>query len=142
MEKVNLDIKTGRIGRHSLDAYCKLGYVPIFICRFMNPLVKCYEGSDIHLPEAAPSSSLLFRSKRGEIDWETYRIEYVKELNDRKFSIFNFLGKIYNIVNLSNAKGAILLCYCLDNNKCHRSILANIINESELLTDKVIELYV
>lgn len=143
--KIDLEIKTGRISKLNLIEYTRSGYIPVFICRFMNPLVKCYENSILHFPEAAPSAELLHSSKSGKIDWEEYTERYYNELLSRKFKVDEFIDKLYKLtVNNPEvkARGVVLLCYCHDRNKCHRSLLANLINSLDLLTDKIIELYV
>jgi len=33
---IDLDIKTGRISKTNLDCYIRSGYLPVFICRFVN----------------------------------------------------------------------------------------------------------
>ena len=119
------------------------GYLPIFICRFMNPLVKAYEGTPLHFIELSPSTNLLMSSKNGLIDWEEYPRRYNEEMSS--VDLISSLSRIYNLVKLNpevNAKGAVLLCYCKDYTKCHRSLLANMINSMDILKEKVTELYV
>jgi uncharacterized protein YeaO (DUF488 family) len=143
MEKIDLILKTGRITARNLTSYAANGYIPIFICRFMNPLVKVYEGTMLHFPNLAPSPGLLWGFKNGNITWDEYKSRYTEEMS--KVDLASELGKIYEIVKLNpavKAQGAVLLCYCQDNNQCHRSLLANMINSSEILNDKIVELYV
>lgn len=143
MEKIDLIIKTGRITARNISSYALEGLIPIFICRFMNPLVKAYEGTELHLPNLSPSPKLLMDSKNGLISWDEYRTRYIEEM--KSVNILDELSKIYSLVKLNpevNAKGAVLLCYCRDYTKCHRSLLANIINSLDVLTENVTELYV
>lgn len=143
MEKVDLIIKTGRITAKNITTYASEGYVPIFVCRFMNPLVKIYEGTELHFPELSPSPNLLMSSKNGVINWDEYKDRYYEGM--KSVSLIQSLSRIYNLVKLNpevNAKGAVLLCYCRDYTRCHRSLLANMINSLDILTTKVTELYV
>ena len=77
------------------------------------------------------------------ISWDEYKTRYMEEM--KSVDILDELSKIYSLVKLNpevSAKGAVLLCYCRDYTKCHRSLLANIINSLDVLTENVTELYV
>jgi uncharacterized protein YeaO (DUF488 family) len=143
MKKIDLVLKTGRISNRNISEYAMSGYLPIFICRFMNPLVKAYEGTSLHFIGLSPSTNLLMSSKNGLIDWEEYSRRYNEEMSS--VDLISSLSRIYDLVKLNpevNAKGAVLLCYCKDYTKCHRSLLANMINSMDILKEKVTELYV
>lgn len=143
MDKIDLILKTGRITNQNLSTYASNGYIPIFICRFMNPMVKMYEGTQLHFPEFSPSPKLLWDIKNGRITWDEYKIRYTDEM--RNINLVDSMSRIYNLVKRNpevNARGAVLLCYCRDYLNCHRSLLASMINESNLLMESVNELYV
>lgn len=143
MDKIDLIIKTGRITNQNLNAYANHGYIPIFICRFMNPMVKMYEGTELHFPELSPSPKLLWDIKEGRITWDEYKVRYADEMS--KVDLVSSMNRMYNLVKRNpevNAQGAVLLCYCRDNERCHRSLIASMLNEAGFLAEKVTELYV
>ena len=98
MEKIDLIIKTGRITARNISSYALEGLIPIFICRFMNPLVKAYEGTELHLPSLSPSPKLLMDSKNGLISWDEYKTRYIEEM--KSVDILDELSKIYSLVKL------------------------------------------
>lgn len=143
MDKLDLVIKTGRITNRNLQTYALNGYLPIFICRFMNPMVKMYEGTKLHFPELSPSPRLLWDIKSDRITWDEYMVRYIEEM--KNVDLLSVMNRIYGLVKLNpevKAKGAILLCYCNDHNKCHRSLLAEMLNSANILAEPVKELYV
>lgn len=143
MDKIDLIIKTGRITNRNMATYASHGYIPIFICRYMNPMVKIYEGSVLHFPELSPSPKLLWDIKEGRITWDEYKVRYADEMS--KIDLASSMSRIYDLVKMNpevQAKGAILLCYCRDYLNCHRSLMASMINSSNLLKEEVTELYV
>lgn len=143
MDKIDLIIKTGRITNKNLSTYASNGYIPIFACRFMNPMVKMYEGTPLHFPELSPSPKLLWDMKEGRITWDEYKSRYMDEMS--KINLADSMNRIYNLVKKNpevNAKGAVILCYCRDYTQCHRSLIASLLNSSGLLMEEVKELYV
>lgn len=141
---IDLNLKTGRITARGLDNYAKSGYLPIFICRYMNPLVEKYYNTKLHFPDLSPSSKLLKDYKfDGNIDYSEFKSRYIEEVtSDNK--LLKSLSRMYDLANDPglNCLGLVMLCYCRDYTKCHRSILANLINSQEILTNKIVELYV
>lgn len=135
-----LILKTGRISKVNIETYMNSGYLPIFICRFMNPLVEKYKDSSIHFKELSPSYKLFCDSKYNNLEFSDYVDRYLEEQSS--LDIPKLLGRIENLVELSGLSGAILLCYCKDRTRCHRSILAEMINSSGLLEVEIEELYV
>lgn len=137
---IDLDIKTGRISKTNLECYIRSGYLPVFVCRFMNPLVEKYENTRIHFKELSPSYELFCDSKYNNLPFESYIDRYIEE--QKNLDVLRLLGRIKSLVDESNSKGAVLLCYCKDRNHCHRSILAEMINSTKLLSSPIVELYV
>ena len=73
------------------------------------------------------------------LSFQDYTIRYMDEMKNT--DIYSILNKIKSLVDQSNAKGAVLMCYEKNPLECHRSILSRIINELNILPNKVVELY-
>ena len=115
-----MEIKTGYF--YNMSKYKEAGFTPVCIARFPPKGLenKCYK-----IPELAPSAKLLqqFKDRTGtgahNLD-EEYNRGYINEVE----------GKIREaLVKLGTIKNPILLCYEKDPSQCHRSLLANYINE-------------
>lgn len=134
-------LKTGRITAKSLEVYAKSGYVPILVVRYLNPLVEVYRNTPIHVPELSPSADLLKDYKFDDnITYKDFTDRFKLEL--AKVDLATTLNKIDDLITKTNSRGAVLLCYCRDYTACHRSILANLLNQSGILSERVTELYV
>lgn len=126
-----MTIYTGRITVNNINILSSRGFLPVFICRYMNPMVSIYKGTKVHCLSLSPSSSLLFDSKEGRITFEEYKKRYLEEISHTNVS-----STIYTYIELAEslgAEGIVLMCYCKDKDKCHRSILANYLYESKII---------
>ena len=113
------EIKTGYFA--NLDKYLEEGLTPISIARFTPQGISCVKVSNL-----APSEKLLnsFKGRTGAgshpLDDE-YEKEYISQI---KPQIRFALEKI------KHYKNPILLCYEANKDECHRTLLANYINEN------------
>lgn len=133
-------LNTARITNRNIEIIAKNKFLPIFICRYMNPMVEKYKGSPIHIIDLAPSSDLLFSIKNNKIGFEEYSTRYIEEIS--RLDMNEILGRIYNLIVSSNATGAVLMCYCKDVSKCHRGLLAKYLYENKYLDYKPKELII
>lgn len=133
-----LYVRTSYISIPHLREFPRSGIIPIFICRYMNQMCKMYENTSIHFPELAPSRDLFFDIKNGRISRDEYICRYFEE--QKNLDIPKLLFRFYSLIDASNAKGVCMMCYEKDRTKCHRSLLAEIINNSGILEDKIKEL--
>jgi uncharacterized protein YeaO (DUF488 family) len=74
----------------------------------------------------APSNDLLYSFKKGLINWEQYYSRYMKEVIYNPACV-DALNTIYN--HLKAGEDITLICYCNDENICHRSILGKYYNK-------------
>jgi uncharacterized protein YeaO (DUF488 family) len=76
---------------------------------------------DVWMPELAPSESLLksIRASPGSPEnWKGFILRYAREMErPPAIRIINLLSLLSHTANFS------LGCYCLDENRCHRSVL-------------------
>ena len=75
-----------------------------------------------HAIEFAPTDAILNAYKRKEIDWETYSKEYTSVINSR-YVLSNF-AELFR-----QYKSICLLCSEPTHDRCHRGILASMVNE-------------
>lgn len=140
MKKSELKIYTSFVSPLSLPEFIEKGLLPIFIVRSISnsSLIGCYEGSPVHMKDLAPSS-ILFRKKRDNlITLEEFKKLYAIEIS--KISLERILKDLEMLVDVSGASGVVLLGYGSSRDQCHRSILADIINESGLLEFRIKEI--
>ncbi|OAM90047.1 DUF488 family protein [Termitidicoccus mucosus] len=80
---------------------------------------------DVWLPLLAPSRELVAAYRKGSIDHETFASRYRKEMKE---------GAPAQVIRLLAAQAARtrinLGCFCEDASRCHRSVLAALIQES------------
>lgn len=84
---------------------------------------------DIHIPQLGPSPKLIGSYYRGEINWNVFSGEYVKELRTlRKSRIVKFLAKS------AMSQDIVILCIEEKPDFCHRRLLASecLVYEPEL----------
>jgi len=71
-----------------------------------------------------PSRDLLRGFKKGEINWETYKLRYLQEMQGE-----NPTKEIRRLANLVQRETVTILCVCKDESKCHRRLLRDLILE-------------
>ena len=81
---------------------------------------------DVWLPNIAPTSELMKmgRAAKTEKDWISFAKKYRSELkNPEKSRIIDLLAALSHNSNISVG------CYCENEERCHRSILKDLLNE-------------
>lgn len=73
----------------------------------------------------SPTWDLLHRLKNGEIDFETYKRLFIKELLENPEAI----KRIRELREIANDKTVFLVCYERDWRRCHRSIIRDIMEK-------------
>ena len=101
-----------------LKKYQEAGLTPVSIAR-ITP--SWYQGYVI--PELAPSKSLLYRYKAGEVTQDAYIKEYTQQLDHMRWGGLMKKLKTYG-------DDVVLLCYEKSSDFCHRHILAEYLTES------------
>jgi len=141
-ERSDLKIYTSFVSPTTLREFTKNDLLPIFIIRNIesSELIGKYSGTAIHLRELAPSTEL-FRKKRDSIiTIEEFKKLYSVEIS--KINLKDIVKKLELLATCSQAKGIVLLGYGSSCSKCHRSILGDILNSSDLLNNKVQEILI
>lgn len=137
-----LRIVTSYVSPLNLKIFPENGYLPIFIIRSIHnsSLIGKYSGTVVHMKELSPSSEL-FRAKRdGLIDREEFVKRYIIEMSN--INLLDMVNKFNYLASLSGAKGVVLMGYNSDDRECHRSILRDLLNDTGLLSNHVVELIV
>lgn len=81
---------------------------------------------DVWLPILSPSVNLLKEAQqaRSDKEWSAFKKKFRTELNSSEASrILDFLAALSHQTNIS------LGCYCADENRCHRSVLRELLIE-------------
>ncbi len=77
---------------------------------------------DEYVRRLAPSRDLLHAFKRGEIDWEAYKVSYREEMEGEEAT-----GEIRRLAEAARSETITVMCVCKDENSCHRSALRELI---------------
>lgn len=136
----NLKINTSFVSPLTLPKFIDSNILPIFIIRSIwnSDLIGKYEDTKLHFKELSPSTEL-FRSWRdSKIDFSEYSKKYVIELSKLDFK--KEIEKMKYLADLCKTDRIVLLGYGSNNKTCHRSVLADVLNKSGLLQDKITEL--
>ena len=82
------------------------------------------DAADLYLPDLAPSKDLVQAFKSGEMDWPTFKRRYQAEMKGQT-SLIRTLAWL-------DARGEVvtLLCACDDPDRCHRSILGDLVKKA------------
>lgn len=140
----NLLIWTSYVTPYILESFIKKDVLPIFIARNISNsgLIGKWNGTSVHFSSLAPSPKLLRDWKKDKIiDTEEFIEKFTKEIKDN-VNLEEVLKRISFLCDVCGAKGAVLMGYGQDRKECHRSILSDIINNSGLLNNKVVELVI
>lgn len=133
--KSNLKLYTSFVSPVNVPNLIKNDYLPIFIIRSIrgSKLIGEFEGTAIHFPQLAPSRELLWSVRDGKIDRLEFNKKYTIEMS--RLNLFETIKKLEYLAKISNAKGVVLLGYGSDPDKCHRSVLSNILNGLGIMAD-------
>ncbi|EKE28534.1 MAG: hypothetical protein ACD_3C00049G0016 [uncultured bacterium (gcode 4)] len=91
---------------------------------------------DSHLTEFAPLPAMVWKYYRDEIDFETYKAEYLEHLKE------NVKEKVIDLISLAMKIDITLLCIEESPEFCHRKILAEYAHElaQELMVGMKVEI--
>jgi len=76
----------------------------------------------IHVKELGDPKELRSKIQSKEISWEEFRQKFLRFLEQR-------IGIIQNIVNMNHTKNICLMCFEANYKQCHRSLIAEVIEE-------------
>ena len=80
---------------------------------------------DEYVRKLGPSRELLHAFKRGEIDWASYEIRYLQEMQSEDSQ-----SEIRSLADAAQRETITLMCVCRDETICHRSLLRDLILNS------------
>ena len=80
--------------------------------------------ADLYLPDLAPSKPLLQAFKAGEIEWAEFRSRYRAEMKGQT-SLLRTLAWMHR-----RGDALTVMCNCDPVDRCHRSILADLIKKN------------
>jgi len=77
---------------------------------------------DEYVRKLGPSRQLLHAFKRGEIDWPAYTSCYLQEMQNEESR-----REIERLAEIAQRETITLMCVCKDENRCHRTLLRDLI---------------
>lgn len=140
--KTDLKIYTSFVSPLTLKDYIEKEFLPIFIIRNIknSTLIGGYSDTPIHMKDLAPSNEL-FRAKRDNlITKEEFEKKYAIEIS--QVNLEKVIRTFEQLVECCGAKAIVLLGYGSSYENCHRHVLADILNNSGLLTNRINEIII
>lgn len=142
MKKANFEVHTSFISPWTwANLVEKNNQLPILAIRCISGsrLIGKFQDSSIHFKELAPSNEL-YRAKRDNlIDLREFQRRYILELLDN-VNFSNIVDRFNKLYEVSGASGVIIFGYGSDDEKCHRSVLADILNKTGLFRNNITEI--
>ena len=135
----DIEIFTSFVTPYTLDYFIKNNLLPVFILRNIrnSNLIGKYSDSAIHLKEFSPSNELFQARRDRKIEIKEYKRRYLDEI--KHIDLSQKLRHLANLKKISGAKGIILMSYGSNPGECHRSFLAEYLNNSNLLEKEITE---
>jgi uncharacterized protein YeaO (DUF488 family) len=122
---VTVDISRNVRLKRIYDAPSPEDGVRILVTRYWPRGIK-REAVDEYNSKVAPSRELLRAFKHAGLAWEGYVPRYLSEMHDQQAQ-----SGICHLAALARSKTITLMCICVDESLCHRSLLrALILNEA------------
>lgn len=84
---------------------------------------------EYHVPDLAPSHSLLKEYKDGVCSWDDFVQAYNREMESSPFTT-QAIQALVQTIKEHRDDDIFLICYEKDANKCHRSLLASFLKEN------------
>ena len=79
---------------------------------------------DRYVRDLSPSRELLSQYRSDQLDWPRFRHQFLAEMQSE-----TALGEIHALARLARSETVTLMCVCKDEDRCHRSILRELIAE-------------
>lgn len=139
LKMYDIKIITSFVTPYTLNYFIKKELLPIFILRNIrnSDLIGKYSDSAVHLKDLSPSNEL-FQSRRDrKIDIEEYKKRYLDEI--KHINLNQILKRFTNLQEICGANGIVLMSYGSNALECHRTFLAEYLNNSGLLKDPITE---
>lgn len=138
--KSGLRIFTSYVSQNNVASAIRQEILPVFIIRNIknSEVIGKYSGTAVHFFQLSPSD-MLFRNKRdGKISMEDYKKLYTIEMSEVSFQ--DIIERLEFLASICNTNRVVLMGYGHNKDNCHRSVLAEILNNSGLLEQPVEEI--
>jgi len=83
------------------------------------------EQAGTYVRALAPSRELLRAFQEERIDWDEYRVGYLREIASSPVA----QEEIARLATLARSEVVTLMCVCRDDQQCHRSLLRQLVEE-------------
>lgn len=142
MLKANFEVHTSFISPWTWENLVEKGNnLPILAIRNISNsrVIGRFQDSSIHFKELAPSNEL-FREKRdGYISLQEFQRRYILELLDN-VSFSKIVERFNQLYEISGASGVIIFGYGSNDEVCHRSVLAEVLNKTGFFRNRITEI--
>jgi uncharacterized protein YeaO (DUF488 family) len=138
--KTNFDVYTSFISPWTWKHLVSEGnYLPILAIRNIknSNVIGHLSDTAVHFKELSPSNSLYQAKRDNEISLEDFHKRYLIELSG--ISIETIVERFNRLFEVSGARGLIIFGYGSNNEVCHRSTLASLLNLSGLFKNNITE---
>jgi uncharacterized protein YeaO (DUF488 family) len=88
------------------------------------PMYVRREAADEWIKELGPSNALLDAILHKGIDWPTYKVRYLKEMESEEAKT-----QIRRLADIARSETITLMCVCKNELECHRSLLRDLVLE-------------
>ena len=135
----DIEISTSYVSPYTLNYFIKNNILPIFILRSIHnsELIGKYSDSAVHFKDLSPSNELFQARRDRKIEIEEYKQKYLDEIGH--IDLHQTLRRFINLREISGATGIVLMSYGGNPIGCHRTFLAEYLNNSGLLKNKITE---
>lgn len=118
-----------------------LNLVPVFAMKkiFNSEIIGIYSETALHLHEFSPSNELFHSFADGEIDLDTYRRDFLSEL-ELSFDLETCISKLETMVKVCGASGVVIMTFGRDPRQGYRPVIVDFLNNSGLLKKPVYEI--
>jgi len=135
----DINLITSFVTPYTLNYFIKKELLPVFILRSIrnSDLIGKYSDSAVHFKDLSPSNELFQARRDKKIGIKEYKQRYLDEI--KHIDLNQILRRFANLREISGAKGIVLMSYGGNPVGCHRTFLAEYINNSGLLKNLIIE---
>ena len=141
MKRANFSVHTSFISPWTWKTLVTEGnFLPILAIRNIrnSEVIGHLSDTSVHFKELSPSNELFRLKRNGEIGIEEFQKRYLIELAGINLS--SIVDRFIQLYEVSGARGLVIFGYGSNDEVCHRSVLASLLNSTDFFRDRITEL--
>ena len=141
MKKIDFNVHTSFVSPWTWKRLVSEGNnLPIIIVRNIrnSSVIGNLNDTAVHFRELSPSNELYRLKRDGVIDLVEFQKRYIIELSE--LNLDSVVDRFIQLFNVSGASGMVIFGYGSDNEACHRSTLASLLNSTGRFNKNITEL--